>query len=438
MKPFDYQEPHIQHMMEVFLDKGIVLDASSTGVGKTFCSLELVRRLGYSPAIVCPAVAKHGWADHCEKMGLEPVFIESYAKMRGGKTTWVKKRGKKAFKWDIPDHAVLIFDEVHKTAQYKSLTSHLVRHALQQDFAAILLSATLADNPLKLRSLGPFLGLFARKHWDRFAITYGCHVSYFNRFAFEWTSDIEDQRHHMNQLHQQIFPTWGSRLRKEDIAGFPETVIEGKLLHTNGVRDLNKVLEENKLLRKKLSISVSSGAGDLEVYGYQRQVLELARIKPMLAWTQEYVTGGHSVVMFVNFRASLQWLVEKLLVAKIPICTIHGDQTDVQRGDALTRFARDEARVCICMVQAGGIAVNLQDRVGKYPRVSLISPMYSSTELKQVLGRVHRADSATKSLQYICYLAGTLEEEVYNNVTSKLKNLDCLNDGDLQYGEDHE
>jgi hypothetical protein len=63
--------------------------------------------------------------------------------------------------------------------------------------------------------------------------------------------------------------------------------------------------------------------------------------------------------------------------------------------------------------------------------VALIFPQPSAYDLKQVLGRVHRAGGTTKSLQYIIYAAGVpIEEDTCNSLDRKLKNMDLIADGE--------
>jgi hypothetical protein len=82
------------------------------------------------------------------------------------------------------------------------------------------------------------------------------------------------------------------------------------------------------------------------------------------------------------------------------------------------------------MIQAGGVGVSLHAVGDKRMRVALISPTFNAVQLKQALGRVHRAGGNT-NIQKIVYLAGTCEERAMNNVRAKLNSLSLLNDSDL-------
>jgi len=85
-------------------------------------------------------------------------------------------------------------------------------------------------------------------------------------------------------------------------------------------------------------------------------------------------------------------------------------------------------------VKAAKEGIDLHDINGKYPRVTFISPMDSAQVLIQCLGRVHRIKAKSKSVQKIVYVEGTIEEDVADNVRSKVTNIKALNDKDLGKG----
>ena len=83
------------------------------------------------------------------------------------------------------------------------------------------------------------------------------------------------------------------------------------------------------------------------------------------------------------------------------------------------------------MQQAGGVGISLHDIHGNHPRMSIISPSWSGQEMRQTLGRIHRAGSKTPAIQKIVYVAQTYEEQMCNIIKTKLRNIDALNDGEL-------
>jgi SNF2 family DNA or RNA helicase len=94
-------------------------------------------------------------------------------------------------------------------------------------------------------------------------------------------------------------------------------------------------------------------------------------------------------------------------------------------------FQAGELQVLLVMIQTGGAGLSLHDLVGDKPRVALISPPWSAVQLRQTLGRIHRAGGKSRCVQRLLYAADTLEEKVCETVRRKLNNLSLLNDGDL-------
>ena len=113
-------------------------------------------------------------------------------------------------------------------------------------------------------------------------------------------------------------------------------------------------------------------------------------------------------------------------------CAIHGGQSEMVRRGNIDSFQNDKSRVIIGITQACREGLNLHDVNGKYPRVALIMPTYSVFDLKQVLGRVHRAGGKSKSLQWLIYAAGVaIEEEICDKLDEKLKRMDQIMDGEI-------
>ena len=63
--------------------------------------------------------------------------------------------------------------------------------------------------------------------------------------------------------------------------------------------------------------------------------------------------------------------------------------------------------------------------------MSLIVPSYSSIQLIQALGRIHRAGSKTPCTQRIIFCSGTMEEHIVKKLKEKINNLSSINDNDL-------
>ena len=133
----------------------------SRGGGKTIIACEVARRYALPVGVVCPKSVKAKWQATLEAFGITPVFVENPEKLRAGNTPWIKKVGKN-FKW-VPESLLLIVDEVHMCAGMKSQNGQMLEDA---PYRVLMLSATAAESPLRMKSIGAKLGLFhPRQFW---------------------------------------------------------------------------------------------------------------------------------------------------------------------------------------------------------------------------------------------------------------------------------
>lgn len=159
-----------------------------------------------------------------------------------------------------------------------------------------------------------------------------------------------------------------------------------------------------------------------------RQESELLRVPVLGDLADSLLDEGRSVVIFCNFRNSLDALLSYFKDAVV----IWGNQNAEEREQMITSFQTDASKVMLCQIQSGGVGVSLHDERGVRPRSSLICPTYSAIDLKQALGRIHRAGAKSKSVQRIIFAADSIEEAVMKKVKAKLHNIETLNDGDIE------
>ena len=149
---------------------------------------------------------------------------------------------------------------------------------------------------------------------------------------------------------------------------------------------------------------------------------------------EEGLEDGMSVVVFVNFTETLRAIAKRLNT----LCIFDGKTKDEVRQQSVDDFQSGKEKVILVNIASGGAGLSLHDIHGINPRLTLISPSYSAVLMRQATGRVWRENARSKSVQKIVFVAGTIEEQVCDNVKEKLKNLDLLNDGDLTYEKRYE
>jgi superfamily II DNA or RNA helicase len=453
-KLYDYQIPHAKLLIGSFKKHLGVLDASDTGTGKTYTGLATCMEYEYKPLIICPLRVIPQWKKACAHFGIKPLAIVNYELIRTGKLfiDRPKKRGKGhirenveskfltvtenvnrktkwdskyIMKWNLPSDALVIFDEAHRCKNKGTYNTQMLVNAREQRVRILMLSATIAENPLRLQAVGFALGFYEKIHYFySWAGNYGCHKEVVNRMGQEvWVFD--GNRNHIEKLHHLIFPEFGSRMKISEIPSFPENQVIAECYDMNSDADKIASMQEelDKLDNAKKDIDETA----LTDYQKEKQKQELLKIPTLVEMAEDLVESGNSVVIFVNYTQSVEALQERLNT----ICSIYGKngaQTDeIHR----VNFQEDKERIIICNIQAAREGIDLNDIHGKYPRVSLISPCDSAQYLKQALGRIHRINSKSKSVQRLVYCAGTIEEKIAKRLNEKLKNIETLNDGDL-------
>jgi SNF2 family DNA or RNA helicase len=168
-----------------------------------------------------------------------------------------------------------------------------------------------------------------------------------------------------------------------------------------------------------------------------RQKVEFLKVPLFCELIEDSYDEGNSVICFVNFTRTLEAIAKKLNHRKELqglIGYIRGGQKDADRQADIAGFQADRKRIILANQAAGGIAIDLHDLNGRFPRETFLSPTFSAPQLLQAMGRADRIGALTEIYQNLVYVADTIEERACVKVQGKLNNLSLLNDGDLSCG----
>lgn len=427
-----HQKKHADNIERSLLQHRVALDASDPGTGKTYVACAVSARLQCPVVIITTKATAPNWEAVAAGFGVSPLLVTNYEKIRLGKFEQCRLLARH-FVWHVPENTLLIFDECQKCKGRTSLNSRLLIAARRQHLRLLLCSATAASNPLEMRALGFALGLHQLTDFWPWAVRHGVEQT---AFGMAFSGDEACLRN----LHLQIFPTRGSRMRIADIADFPATSIEAAVIETGHAKAIQRIYDK---MRHELSAALrhhntaalddlakrldAKAASQMTILLRARQAVELYKVPALVEMTRDAVEEGMSVVLLVNFDETIERLS---LALNARDSVIRGGQSPADRQRVIERFQRNEVPVVVANIQAGGVGVSLHDPTGNRPRLSLISPSFSAQDLRQALGRVHRAGSAA-SIQKICFAAGTCEQHTAQLCAAKLAHIDLLNDGDL-------
>jgi superfamily II DNA or RNA helicase len=430
-----YQVPHVKHLLEVLKTRQSALDASNPGIGKTYSATAISALLKLQLFVVCPKSVINIWRKVAKLFRVKILGVSNYESLKiciyydstgsRGVCPYIEVLdGGEGFKWKLPEETMVIFDEVHKCKNIKSANSKLLTSSKYGSHKILMLSATVADKPEYMANVSYILDICTNIRI--FSI-------YLKSLKMLNPSDST-----MMALHKKIFPHRGARLKIEDLGDlFPRNQIVPETYTMD--EDIEKQIQQQyellnvavQDLKKKESEATCYLARIIRI----RQKIEALKVKAFLELIQDFRDNGYSVVVFTNYRDTLNLLENKLNTG----CLIHGQQTLAERDLSVDSFQNNTKDVILCQIQAGGVGISLHDIHGGHPRVALISPTWSAQDLVQALGRIHRANGKTPCLQRIIFCANTIEEQIAENLQVKINNYAQINDGkdksEIQVGQ---
>jgi hypothetical protein len=430
---FDAQQKVADHFLSRHLDGKNTLDTSDLGTGKTVVACWLVDQLQqFNPetkfAVICPKAAIGAWHSELEDAGLDPLFVLNYEKLRTGNTEWMKKIGKKIMHWKLPTKTVVIVDESHHCRGHYTQNAQLVISLVQQGHKLHLMSATAAEDPTHMRALGFALGLHSlnkpkgtRLNFAQWMMSHGCKQNEWNAWEFR-------DRKKLEMLHTTLYETPACQAARVTIADMPEAFkgnrVSVELVEFQNLNKINSIYHDLGITPAIVEQFVAEGTVEDSEFAIvnilrARQLTEALKVPEFYDYTRDFVDQGFSVVNFVNFTETREALSQKLGCAWIA-----GGDDDRQK--VIDRFQADQERMLVVNAKAGGAAISLHDVRGKHPRVALISPDFSATTYKQVLGRIYRNGAKSDAVQKVMVAKGTVEEDVMRAINRKLKNLEAL------------
>lgn len=423
-----YQILHIYNIITSLKKNNIAIDGSKTGTGKTYTSACICNELNLEPIIICPKSIINVWKSVCDYFNVKIRAIVNYETIKTGQmynedgnriqTDFLKVNKNKKnidFEWSVdPKKNIIIFDEAHKCKNINSINGRLLL-STKNICKVMMLSATLSDTIEHFVLFGYMIGLYTSvlkgKNWLKNIIRDNSNkLTSLNK----------------NALYDYIYPNKGSSMNYEDIGGdsFPKNLI------TSDCYTINK--EHIEIINQEYANMRNQKKHELATIIKSRQIIEFYKIEIIYDLSIKYLELGNSVAIFVNFIQSLEELMKLFNKDNIEYAVIRGQQNiENEREIEINKFQTNKVRIIICMIQSGGQSISLHDTSGNNPRVSLISPSYSSIELIQTLGRIYRANVITPVQQKIIYCADTYEVNIANKLKQKLNFINNLSDEDL-------
>ena len=424
---FPKQKEAADFFVKVLEEGRNTFDASSVGTGKTVVACHIAKQLGVPVAVVCPKAVIPSWEREMEETGITPLFVLNYEKLRTGKTPYMSKSGKKIIKWKLPENTIVLMDEIQKAKGPYTINAQMLISLIQQGYRVHGMSATAAEDPTEMRPLGYMLGLHSlnktedgKLNWYSWMKRNGCNKDHWGQWRVV-------SRERMSRIRDFIFGVSGHKLTVED---FPDSfrnnrVFQQPIQFSSGDK-IAKAYEELGITPTIIKEFVEEGTVTESEHTFvnilrSRQLAESFKVPDLAEMAQDLINEGNSVVLFVNFRETVDALTKKLNCGRID-----GGQSAKDRQKVIDDFQSDKTNVVVANIAAGGTGLSLHDINGNRPRVSLICPTFNAKEYVQTLGRIFRNGAKSDSLQKVLVAADSVEETVMTSINSKLKNLEAL------------
>ena len=451
-----YQEKHVIKLINILLEKNIAADTSDTGIGKTYIGSAVCKELERRPIIICPKTLIFNWINVLEYLGVKAYDIVNYETIKNGKTYAGKeyKSRKKSrflevvepnpddpraniFQWTLPKDALIIFDEVHRckdpsTGNGKLLMSSI--QAITEKTPVLILSATICETFADVKIPFYLFGFIpSTRNFNNYILLlkqkYPQHIVKRKDFVKRENYNTARENAQAIMIYEEI-KEYTSRIRIKDLGDkFPSNqwccqqfMAEESDKIAEAYAEMAEHLEELKNGQN------NAGSHHLAKIQKLKQEIEFRKIPIFIEQAQLYLDEGKSVIIFVNYLDTLNFIVQELDVR----CVIQGSQDMQQRQEAIDLFQSNKERIIVLQMQAGSVGISLHDIHGDHPRVSLINFPDAASVLIQALGRAARAGAKSPVLQRIIFVANVdYEKKIMQNINRKLINVSAINDGDL-------
>ena len=448
MKLKEWQVPIAARQTTVLEKERVLLEAATTGAGKTYLAAQTIRDLGIPTLVVCPKIARSQWREVLDGMGaskyvLDVINPENLITSR--KQQWYSHD--EGWKNIPPGPALLVFDEIHRSCGgvYKRTAGSKKGSGCKQALMVarwvnrstpghkvLAMSATPADSPLKMQVIGYLMGFhdFLIGSFYNWCRANGCSFVEKNRagaMALEFTKNKARATEIMKAIRARMGDRFIS-VTPKDIPGFPEETVETVLVDL--AKDDHDMLVKAYEEMPKNIREIKPGTDEMVKLLRLRQQAEFCKGLVLAQMAIEHEADGLSVFICINYTSCRERIEAALRKAGVEFANIYGGQNERDRQAGIDAFQANEVHVMVGMSSACGVALSLHDVKHERPRVSLISPNYSVSELVQALGRVRRVGGTTAT-QKIVLAAGSVEERVKRALDRKKMALDALIDSDL-------
>jgi SWI/SNF-related matrix-associated actin-dependent regulator 1 of chromatin subfamily A len=431
MIAFPFQRRTVYEVERKF--KGRSLIANDMGLGKTNCSLWIVKRkrLGEMlPALViCPRVVRPQWIKAIEDtLGIYPDVLETR------KPSWHRKGGQVAIiNYDIiawwrdyleaQNFQTLILDECQYLINGKRKRTRTATSLAKEIPYCLALSGTpLTNRPIELF---PVINALRPREWpNRGSFAHRYCGPKFTRFGWDFTGAS-----HIDELHVRLKQTCMVRFRKDEVLReLPEKVRTIIPVELSNPQEYRRARDDfigwmKQRYPERLNKAVKAAA--LVRSGHLLRLAARLKLRSAIDWINyRFETNpNEKMVVFAVHRKCIAALKRRIKVKSI---VVDGSVVGRHRDNAVAQFQNDRNTRCfIGNIAAAGIGLNLTQA----STLCVVELAQKPGPLLQIEDRIHRIGQEKVSWIYYFIATDTIEESVSKLVQRKQKVITGTLDG---------
>ncbi|MEM5804162.1 MAG: helicase-related protein [Candidatus Aenigmatarchaeota archaeon] len=428
IKLYDEQKTHIENVLNHFNEHKIYVDTSPMGSGKTVMSIYIAKKLGLKLYVICPPNVTEKWEGECKKYSCCLYGIINYEKVALMSSNILHRIERKKFLISdkfisaVKEGIYLVVDEVHLIKNLDTLRfiscNTLIRHIHETNSRSriALLSATPGDKKEHIESFlnllnffhGPLQYVLKRKPNEFREFKKFCH-----QLSPEKTKTVEEHFRIMNDKNAMIAvfmlfrfvlkERFFLRSKAHSITSIASGNLTNQHINEPDIKHgCYKISKENEKNIQEIIDEI------IAKENYTNKVLltkwEENLIEKIAEISLNDLKKGYKVIVVLFYKKNVRKMQELLKDLK-GFQILNGDTEIKKRNEIVRKFQEGNHDVPLLIInpRVAGVGIDLDDRIGNFPRSMFIAPNYYFLDISQTIGRIWRPPH-TKSVPKVRFV----------------------------------
>lgn len=436
------QQDHVQRLSSILNENNFAFDLSMMGSGKTFTSTHIAHLRKLSVIVICPASVIPKWKMmQTKNPDVKFHLISSFQTLRSTKlhqpshgllyrrevanSNQAEFQATPKFLEYLNEGVLLIIDELQNIKNVSiqlfaiQALTRLIVTAPQSTSKVLLLSASPIDKAAQAVEIFRGLGVLLRPLTQYNPAT-ACSMWTGLRDVHEFCSKIDmaatrdtPPKHYWEHTYDNfVYRLFQHVLVQKCSSQMVEKKHCAKLIKANAYYIIDQEGEE--IMKRGMHVLTTAtlyhegtvlwDAQRISSISRALQVIETGKLNMFVRIARHYLeTTSGKIVLAMNYSESLTDLRRDLAVFS-PL-SLEGSSSVTQRESVLQKFAEPSLvhRVLVCNQSVASTGIDLDDKDGRFPRLCLVSPNYSSITAFQLGHRFLRMDTKSDSIVHFVY-----------------------------------